>query len=84
MAHLESLDEEVKSLQDLIEEYISEEAGLQHRFNAIYVVPKKHNIDAQDRCTAFCHQQLRDRRYRLETISSRRAALQDSKQILQI
>ena len=47
VANLESLNEELKSLQHHIEEYISEE-GLQHRFNAIYGVSKKHNRHARE------------------------------------
>ena len=45
MANLESLDEELTSLQDQIEEYIRE--GDYSRFNAIYGVPKKHNRHAR-------------------------------------
>lgn len=45
VANLESLDEELKSLQDQIEEYINE--GDYSRFNAIYGVPKKHNRHAR-------------------------------------
>jgi len=55
VANLESLDEELKSLQDHIEEYISEEDCSTDLTR--FMDYQTNMIDAQGRCRAFCQQQ---------------------------